>query len=223
MQTRKRAVAADDKVVPTAVAKRDWFLKASDLTTLSRVGGGAAWGIGRFPTYYSVKDLDRLALRVHGGAAGLAKKKAARAKRLENKAQKATKKKRPVVAPKAAKRESEEEIDTSSGKRSANTKKKKRVVSPRSLGDPKPKKGQTKPKQREQPEGTKEKRVVVDVIEEEVEFSGKRRSARKWSVSDVMESVHDDDADGDFNPAKRLSSRKGKSGKRLRLSGIEDV
>jgi hypothetical protein len=118
-ENEEKSVAADDKVVPTTVAKRDWFLKASDLATLGRVGGGAAWGVGRFPTYYSVKDLDRLALRVHGGAAGLAKKKAARARRLENKAQKATKKKRPVVAPKPTKRESEEEIDASSGKRSA--------------------------------------------------------------------------------------------------------
>jgi hypothetical protein len=101
MKTRRRAVAADDKAVPTAVAKRDWFLKASDLATLGRVGGGAAGGVGRFPTYYSVKDLDRLALRVHGGAAGIAKKKAARW--LENKAQKTTKKK--VAAPKPAKRE----------------------------------------------------------------------------------------------------------------------
>jgi hypothetical protein len=34
MKTRRRAAAAADKVVPTAVAKRDWFLKASDLATL---------------------------------------------------------------------------------------------------------------------------------------------------------------------------------------------
>jgi hypothetical protein len=41
----------------------------------------------------------------------------------------------------------------------------------------------------------------------------------------VIESVHDDD-DGDFNPAKRLSTGKSKSGKRLRAgakSGIDDV
>jgi hypothetical protein len=223
MNTRTRAVAAGDKVVPTTVAKRDWFLKASDLATLSRVGRGAAWGVGRFPTYYSVKDLDRLALRVHGGTAGLAKKKAARARRLENKAQSA-KKKRPVVAPKPAKRESEEEIDASSGKRSA---KKKRVTSatrPHSPGDSKPKKGQTKAKQREQPTAEKgSEDVVVDVVEE-VEFSGRRRSksARKWAISDVMESVQDED-DGEFNPAKRPSMGKSESGKRLRLSGIEDV
>ena len=58
-----------DNVVSTAVAKRD----------LPHV-----WGVGRFLTYYSVKDLDRIALRVHG-AAGLGKKKAARTKRVENK------------------------------------------------------------------------------------------------------------------------------------------
>jgi hypothetical protein len=72
-------------MVSTAVAKRDWFLKSSDLATLPRSGGGAAWGFGRFPTYYSVKDLDRLA---HGGAAGFARKKDARKRRLENKDQK---------------------------------------------------------------------------------------------------------------------------------------
>jgi hypothetical protein len=223
MKTRRRAVAADDKVVPTAVAKRDWFLKASDLATLGRVGGGAAWGVGRFPIYYSVKDLDRLALRVHGGAAGLAKKKAGRARRLDNKAQRA-KKKRPVVAPKLAKRESEEEIDASSGKRSAKKKHVASASSPRSLGDRKPKKVPTRAKQREQPVGTKEKRVVVDDVEEEVEFSGRRRSrsARKWAISDVMESVQDDD-DGDFNPAKRLSAGKSKSGKRLRAGAKSEV
>jgi hypothetical protein len=82
-----------------------------------------------------------------------------------------------VVAPKPAKRESEEEVDASLGKRSAN-KKNKRAVSP---GDPKPKKGQTRAKQQEHPTVTKEKRIVVDEIEEEVEFSGRRRSrsARK--------------------------------------------
>jgi hypothetical protein len=58
-----------------------------------------------------------------------------------------------------------------------------------------------------------------------VEFSGRRRSrsARKWSVSDVMESVQDDVDDGDFSPTKRMSTGKNKSGKRLRLSGIDDV
>ena len=89
MKTRssRKAVAQGDTVVSTAVAKRDWFLKSSDLVTLPHAGGGAAWGVGRFPTYYSVKDLDRLALRVHG-AAGLGKKKAARARRLEKKEEK---------------------------------------------------------------------------------------------------------------------------------------
>ncbi len=87
MKTRASShnpVSGKDKLVTTAVAKRDWFLKSSDLATLPRSGGAAAWGVGRFPVYYSVKDLDRLALRVHGGAAGLAKKKAGRIKRLEN-------------------------------------------------------------------------------------------------------------------------------------------
>jgi hypothetical protein len=81
---KKIAVASDDKVVSATVAKRDWFLKSSDLATLPRTGGGAAWGVGRFPTTYSTKDLDCLALRTHG-VFGLARKKAARAKRLENK------------------------------------------------------------------------------------------------------------------------------------------
>jgi hypothetical protein len=92
METRgsslQKAPPKDDKVVSTAVAKRDWFVKSADLATLPRSGGGAAWGFGRFPTYYSVKDLDWLALCVHGGAAGFARKKDAQKRRLENKEQK---------------------------------------------------------------------------------------------------------------------------------------
>jgi hypothetical protein len=79
----KAVVASDDKVVSTTIAKREWFLKSSDLVTLPRFGGGAAWGVGRFPIKYCTKDLDSLALRIHG-VFGLARKRAARAKRLEN-------------------------------------------------------------------------------------------------------------------------------------------
>jgi hypothetical protein len=72
-----------DKVVSATIAKRDWFLKSSDLAKLPHAGGGAAWGVGRFATKYTTPDLDRLALRIHG-VVGLAKKRAARSRRLEN-------------------------------------------------------------------------------------------------------------------------------------------
>jgi hypothetical protein len=88
MKTRgSTKIGKDEKVVTTAVAKRDWFLTSSDLASLPRVGGGAMWGAGRLPTCYSVKGLDRLALQVHG-AAGLAKKREARQKRADNKGKK---------------------------------------------------------------------------------------------------------------------------------------
>ena len=68
MKFRGRAsIAADDKVVSTAVAKKQWFLK--DLTGLPSLKAG--WNGA---TFYAVKDLDRLALKVHGPEA-LAKKK----------------------------------------------------------------------------------------------------------------------------------------------------
>lgn len=77
MKTRAGAQKANDEtLVSTAIAKRDWFLKGSDLAALPRVKG-----VG-LSTKYSTKDLDRLALRIHG-VVGLAKKRAARAKRLE--------------------------------------------------------------------------------------------------------------------------------------------
>ncbi len=127
MKTRssRKPIPNDDRVVSTAVAKRDWFLKPSDLATLPHAGGGAAWGVGRFPTYYSVKDLDRVALRVHG-ATGLAKKKATRKRRLENKSQKAKEKrvvrKGPLAKRKAVEEgeeEAVEEIEFSGRKRRA--------------------------------------------------------------------------------------------------------
>jgi hypothetical protein len=107
---QKKPVAGADRVVCKAVAKRDWFLKSSDLATLPRSGGGAAWGFCRFPTYYRVKDLDRLALRVHGGAAGFARKKDARKRRLENKEEKLKAKRvaKKQRAPKPVKREAED-------------------------------------------------------------------------------------------------------------------
>jgi hypothetical protein len=80
---RKITFASDDKVVSATVAKKDWFLKSSDLARLPHAGGGAAWGVGRFATKYSTQDLDRLALRIHR-VVGLARKKAGRSKRLEN-------------------------------------------------------------------------------------------------------------------------------------------
>ncbi len=69
---RKITVASDDNVVSATVAKKDWFLKSSDLARLPHAGGGAAWGVGRFATKYSTQDLDSLALRIHG-VVGLAR------------------------------------------------------------------------------------------------------------------------------------------------------
>ena len=81
----RSSIAADDKVVSTAVAKKQWFLK--DLTGLPSLKAG--WNGA---TFYAVKDLDRLALKVHGPE-GLAKKKLTRQKRLDKKTEKAPKKK----------------------------------------------------------------------------------------------------------------------------------
>ena len=85
---RPRA-SPDDTYVSTATAKSEWFLTTSQLHSngILTTGGGGAWGAGRFPTYYRVKDLDRVAVRVHG-AEGFAKKKEARAKRLQKKKEK---------------------------------------------------------------------------------------------------------------------------------------
>lgn len=72
----------DDRFVSTEQAKREWFLKPQHLLEIraNAQGGGAVWGVGRLPTYYSVRDLDRLALRVHGAAA-LEEKRSKRKKR----------------------------------------------------------------------------------------------------------------------------------------------
>lgn len=75
---RVPAKSADDKYVSLATAKKDWFLTSDHLLAHShrilKSGGGAIWGVGRIPTYYRVKDLERVAIRVHG-TEGLAKKK----------------------------------------------------------------------------------------------------------------------------------------------------
>jgi len=59
---------SDDEYVTTAKAKRDWFLKPEHLDDIRATakGGGAVFGAGRVATYYRVRDLDRLAARVHG-------------------------------------------------------------------------------------------------------------------------------------------------------------
>jgi hypothetical protein len=76
----RSSIAADDKVVSTATAKKEWFLKDLSGLPTKKVGWNG-------PTVYAVKDLDRLALKVHGRD-GLAKKKEARKKRLEKKSTK---------------------------------------------------------------------------------------------------------------------------------------
>jgi hypothetical protein len=76
---RKITVASDDKV----------SCKERLVSQELRLGQAAAcWrrcrlGCWTFATKYSTQDLDRLALRIHG-VVGLARKKAARSKRLEN-------------------------------------------------------------------------------------------------------------------------------------------
>ena len=68
--------------VPRATARRDWFLSAAHLrehaAQLTTTGG--ADGLKRTATFYRVRDLDRLALLVHGPC-GLARKRAARDER----------------------------------------------------------------------------------------------------------------------------------------------
>ncbi len=115
MRGRRSAskVSSDDACVNTATAKKDWFLKPQDLSSVPSFGGGAFWGAGRLPTLYRVKDLDRLALRVHGSA-GLAKKKEARRKRAEKAAQAGSKKKAPTKRPVAP--EESDEADATPSK-----------------------------------------------------------------------------------------------------------
>lgn len=66
--------------VPRARARMDWFLSAAHLREyalwLATTGGGPR----RLPTFYCVRDLDRVALHVHGSR-GLAKKRAAHQQR----------------------------------------------------------------------------------------------------------------------------------------------
>ena len=96
----RSSITADDKVVSTAVAKKQWFLKdLSGLPTLKAGWNGA--------TFYAVKDLDRLALKVHGPD-GLAKKKQARQKRLDKKTEKAKAPKKKKTSKPAKKRERHE-------------------------------------------------------------------------------------------------------------------
>jgi hypothetical protein len=65
--------------VPRATARRDWFLSAAHLrehaTQLTTTGH--VDGLKRTATFYRVRDLDRVALLVHGPC-GLARKRAAR-------------------------------------------------------------------------------------------------------------------------------------------------
>ena len=71
MQERKsERVDPRDPVVRTTIAKQDWFLTSEHLRQIPSTGGGAIYGSGRFPTYYSVRDLDRLAVQVHGEEGG---------------------------------------------------------------------------------------------------------------------------------------------------------
>ncbi len=100
----RSSIAADDKVVSTAVAKKQWFLK--DLSGLPSVKAG--WNGA---TFYAVKDLDRLARKVHGPD-GLAKKKLARQKRLDKKTEKekAPKKKSSAKPEKRKRQEQERDV-----------------------------------------------------------------------------------------------------------------
>merc|ERR1712093_668317 len=79
---RSKRVDPKDPVVSTATAKKDWFLTSQHLRQIPSTGGGAIWGAGRLPTYYSVRALDRLALKVHGKE-GLAEKREKRKRRQE--------------------------------------------------------------------------------------------------------------------------------------------
>jgi hypothetical protein len=198
-----KAESGADKMVSTAVAKRDWFLKSADLATLPRSGGGAAWGVGRFPTYFSVKDLDQLALRVHG-AVGFAKKKDARKRRLENKDKKmkekhVAKKRR---APKPVRKEEEadvEEVEEEefSGKRRASGS--KRWTSDDVMDEVQDDDGDFKPGK----EGRKKARKTIAKKEDKV--VGKRpRPVASWTVDDVQ------DIDGDVKPPK-MTKKKGKA------------
>ena len=76
-----------DPVVRTTIAKQDWGLTSEHLRQIPSTGGGAIYGAGRFPTHYSVRDLDRLAVQVHGEE-GWAEKKAKRERRNEKRREK---------------------------------------------------------------------------------------------------------------------------------------
>jgi hypothetical protein len=104
----RSSISADDKVVSTATAKKEWFLKDLSGLPSQKIGWNG-------PTVYAVKDLDRLALKVHGRD-GLAKKKEARKKRMDNKTGKGEKN-----ANRKKKRKEDEE-DTSRKKRANNDK-----------------------------------------------------------------------------------------------------
>ena len=105
--SERERVDPRDPVVRTTIAKQDWFLTSEHLRQIPSTGGGAIYGAGRFPTYYSVRDLDRLAVQVHGEE-GWAEKKAKRerrnAKRREKQAPPKTppSPKKPAKKPKAA-------------------------------------------------------------------------------------------------------------------------
>jgi hypothetical protein len=97
----RSSIGAEDKVVSTATAKKEWFLNDLSGLPTKKVGWNG-------PTVYAVKDLDRLALKVHGRD-GLAKKKEARKKRLEKK--KSAKEKTKTVDAKATGRNKKKRED----------------------------------------------------------------------------------------------------------------
>jgi hypothetical protein len=119
----RSSIAADGKVVSTAVAKKEWFLKDLSGLPSQKIGWNG-------PTVYAVKDLERLALKVHGRD-GLAKKREARKKRTEKKtAGKDTEKKKKVSSAgknKKRKKHEEEEEEVDEGKEEGEEEQEKRV------------------------------------------------------------------------------------------------
>jgi hypothetical protein len=142
----RSSIGKDDLVVSTATAKKNWFLK--DLRGLPNQKPGTDQQFMR-------KDLDRLALKVHGRD-GLAKKREARSKRLENKTKK-------VKAGKKKKRE--EDVEQVAAPR------KKRAV--KVVEKEKTKRVAGKKKKREE-----EEEEDVDDEEDQVGSSRKKRSSK---------------------------------------------
>lgn len=101
---KDQAKEEEDHFVSTATAKGDWFLTTEHLRELKSHGGGFVSGFCRAPTYYRVRDLDALALRVHGAA--LLEEKRNRQKKREDNARARAEAAMPKPKPK---REREEE------------------------------------------------------------------------------------------------------------------